>query len=177
MDKKSSLRSLMHGSLQIFRSGAVLMSPRISSCRAKYGLRVSFPARPGIGVRNTTGRTSRAGFDGVRQEKLGKRPQTWTGLKSPGDSDETRDMPHTLSPALTSNDRRLVFTSSQAAQYLGVSLATIRRWTDAGHISCYRTPGGQRRFSRAQLDEFISSMQHNAPSGESSAQSGRAHVA
>jgi excisionase family DNA binding protein len=57
------------------------------------------------------------------------------------------------------NDRRLVFTSSQAALYLGVSLATIRRWTDAGHISCYRTPGGQRRFSRAQLEEFISSMQ------------------
>src|SRR5690349_15759488 len=55
-------------------------------------------------------------------------------------------------------DRQLVFTSSQAARYLGVSLATIRRWTDAGHVSCYRTPGGQRRFSRDQLDEFIASM-------------------
>jgi excisionase family DNA binding protein len=42
--------------------------------------------------------------------------------------------------------------------YLGVSLATIRRWTDAGHVGCYRTPGGQRRFSRAQLDSFIASM-------------------
>ena len=57
------------------------------------------------------------------------------------------------------NERRLVFTSSQAARYLGVSLATIRRWTDAGHISCYRTPGGQRRFDREQLDVFIASMQ------------------
>jgi len=55
--------------------------------------------------------------------------------------------------------QRLVFTSSEAARYLGVSLATIRRWTDAGHIACYRTPGGQRRFSREQLDAFISSMQ------------------
>lgn len=63
-------------------------------------------------------------------------------------------MPTTATP----NDRRLVFTSSQAALYLGVSLATIRRWTDAGHIACYRTPGGQRRFSRAQLDGFITSM-------------------
>ena len=62
-------------------------------------------------------------------------------------------------PASQRNDRRLVFTSSQAARYLGVSLATIRRWTDAGHVSCYRTPGGQRRFSRDQLDEFIASMQ------------------
>lgn len=56
-------------------------------------------------------------------------------------------------------ERQLVFTSSQAAEYLGVSLATIRRWADAGYISCYRTPGSQRRFSRRQLDEFISSLQ------------------
>jgi excisionase family DNA binding protein len=55
-------------------------------------------------------------------------------------------------------DRQLVFTSSQAANYVGVSLATIRRWTDAGHIHCYRTPGGQRRFSRDQLDTFVTSM-------------------
>ena len=56
-------------------------------------------------------------------------------------------------------ERQLVFTSSQAARYLGVSLATIRRWADAGYISCYRTPGSQRRFSRRQLDEFITSLQ------------------
>jgi len=68
-------------------------------------------------------------------------------------------MPLPASPAQPRNDRRLVFTSSQAASYLGVSLATVRRWTDAGHVACYRTPGGQRRFSRDQLDEFISSMQ------------------
>jgi excisionase family DNA binding protein len=55
-------------------------------------------------------------------------------------------------------NRQLVFTSSQAARYLGVSIATIRRWADAGHITCYRTPGGQRRFSRDQLDDFIASM-------------------
>lgn len=59
----------------------------------------------------------------------------------------------------TGDERQLVFTSSQAARYLGVSLATIRRWTDAGHIACYRTPGGQRRFSKDQLDGFIVSLQ------------------
>jgi excisionase family DNA binding protein len=68
----------------------------------------------------------------------------------------------------TGDERQLVFTSSQAAKYLGVSLATIRRWTDAGHIACYRTPGGQRRFSKDQLDGFIVSLQseettHTAP--------------
>ena len=60
-------------------------------------------------------------------------------------------------------DRRLVFTSSQAAHYLGVSLATVRRWTDAGHLSCYRTPGGQRRFSRQQLDDFIATLRRDGP--------------
>lgn len=67
-------------------------------------------------------------------------------------------------PPQLHNERRLVFTSSQAARYLGISLATIRRWTDAGHISCYRTPGGQRRFSRDQLDNFISSLHRDGPS-------------
>jgi excisionase family DNA binding protein len=69
----------------------------------------------------------------------------------------------TPSATLPTNRRHLDFTSSQAARYLGVSLATIRRWTDAGHISCYRTPGGQRRFTRGQLDEFISSMHRDGP--------------
>ncbi|MFZ1155829.1 MAG: helix-turn-helix domain-containing protein [Solirubrobacteraceae bacterium] len=58
-----------------------------------------------------------------------------------------------------SHEHQLVFTSSQAARYLGVSLATIRRWTDAGYLGGYRTPGGQRRFSREQLDGFIDSLQ------------------
>ncbi len=57
-----------------------------------------------------------------------------------------------------SHEHQLVFTSSQAARYLGVSLATIRRWTDAGYLAGYRTPGGQRRFSREQLDGFIDSL-------------------
>ena len=65
----------------------------------------------------------------------------------------------------------MVFTSSQAARYLGVSLATVRRWTDAGHIGCFRTPGGQRRFSRDQLDDFVSSMQRGADEPASAASS------
>lgn len=62
-------------------------------------------------------------------------------------------------------DSQLVFTSSQAARYLGVSLATIRRWADAGHLDCYRTPGAQRRFSREQLDNFVGSLQRTSDLG------------
>jgi excisionase family DNA binding protein len=68
-----------------------------------------------------------------------------------------------MTATLPRNSRQLVFTSSQAASYLGISLATIRRWTDAGHISCYRTPGGQRRFARQQLEEFMTSMHRDGP--------------
>lgn len=86
-------------------------------------------------------------------------------------------MPLSVTPASPRNERQLVFTSSQAARYLGVSLATVRRWTDAGHVGCYRTPGGQRRFSRAQLDDFIASMQRTGPEQSTTAAQRDAQVA
>jgi excisionase family DNA binding protein len=54
---------------------------------------------------------------------------------------------------------QLAYTSSQAASYLGVSLATVRRWSNAGHLRGSRTPGGQRRFSLEQLDAFLRSLE------------------
>ena len=54
---------------------------------------------------------------------------------------------------------RMGLTASQAAHRLGVSISTIRRWSDAGHLAGYRTPGGQRRFSEQQLDSFLESLQ------------------
>lgn len=50
-------------------------------------------------------------------------------------------------------------TVSGAARHLGVSLSTVRRWSDAGHLRGYRTPGGQRRFTVEQLDAFLASLQ------------------
>ena len=52
----------------------------------------------------------------------------------------------------------LGLTASEAARHLGVSISTVRRWSDAGHLKGYRTPGGQRRFSVAQLDAFLDSL-------------------
>jgi excisionase family DNA binding protein len=52
----------------------------------------------------------------------------------------------------------LGLSTSQAATALGVSLGTIRRWSDMGYLESYRTPGGQRRFSREQIDHFIESL-------------------
>jgi excisionase family DNA binding protein len=58
---------------------------------------------------------------------------------------------------------RLGLTTSQAARHLGVSLSTIRRWSDQGHLQGYRTPGGQRRFSIDQLDAFLDSLEATRP--------------
>ena len=57
---------------------------------------------------------------------------------------------------------RLGLSTSEAARHLGVSLSTVRRWSDAGHLRGYRTPGGQRRFTVEQLDSFLESLQAGA---------------
>jgi excisionase family DNA binding protein len=45
----------------------------------------------------------------------------------------------------------------QAAEYLGVSAASLRNWSDQGRLPVYRTPGGQRRYRLNDLDEFLDS--------------------
>jgi excisionase family DNA binding protein len=57
------------------------------------------------------------------------------------------------------NRSPLGLSTSQAAQALGVSLGTIRRWSDMGYLESYRTPGGQRRFSREQIEKFVGSLE------------------
>jgi excisionase family DNA binding protein len=55
----------------------------------------------------------------------------------------------------------------QAAAYLGVSPASLRSWSNQGLVPVYRTPGGQRRFSTADLDGFIRSMREPSANGGS----------
>jgi excisionase family DNA binding protein len=44
---------------------------------------------------------------------------------------------------------------STASRLLGVSPATLRRWSDAGRLRVFTTPGGHRRFSRAVLERLL----------------------
>src|SRR3954454_23015296 len=64
---------------------------------------------------------------------------------------------------MTAKTRKLGLTTSEAARHLGVSLSTIRRWSDMGYLRGYRTPGGQRRFSIEQLDDFLTSLESDGP--------------
>jgi excisionase family DNA binding protein len=50
----------------------------------------------------------------------------------------------------------------EAAAYVGVSAASLRKWSNQGFVPVYRTPGGQRRFVRGDLDEFMRGMRQGA---------------
>lgn len=45
----------------------------------------------------------------------------------------------------------------EASHLLGVSEAALRQWTDEGKIKAFITPGGHRRYSRAELKKFMGS--------------------
>jgi excisionase family DNA binding protein len=60
------------------------------------------------------------------------------------------------------SSRPLGLSTSQAARELGVSLGTVRRWSDMGYLQSYRTPGGQRRFSVENIEQFVRSLQQNS---------------
>ena len=68
-----------------------------------------------------------------------------------------------------SRHSQLGLSTAQAARELGVSLSTVRRWADQGHLEAIRTPGGQRRFSRDAIDRFLDSLHQTStdrPSGD-----------
>ena len=44
---------------------------------------------------------------------------------------------------------------SEASRLLGVSPATLRRWSNAGRLRVFTTPGGHRRFSRDALERLL----------------------
>ena len=46
-------------------------------------------------------------------------------------------------------------TLGQAAKFLGVAQSTIRKWSDLGRVPAFYTPGGHRRYKRADLDAFL----------------------
>jgi molybdopterin-binding protein len=47
------------------------------------------------------------------------------------------------------------YRPGQVAELLGVSVDTVRRWTDAGRIKTVRRPGAQRLIDGADLARFL----------------------
>jgi excisionase family DNA binding protein len=46
---------------------------------------------------------------------------------------------------------RAWLTIHEASDLVGVSPATLRRWTEAGDVEAFVTPGGHRRFTRSSI--------------------------
>lgn len=42
-----------------------------------------------------------------------------------------------------------------ASAMLGVSPATLRRWSAAGKVAAFTTPGGHRRFARSMIEQLL----------------------
>jgi excisionase family DNA binding protein len=43
----------------------------------------------------------------------------------------------------------------EASRLLGVSPGTLRRWSDAGRVDAFTTPGGHRRYRRTSLERML----------------------
>ncbi len=57
-----------------------------------------------------------------------------------------------------------LWTLEEVARYLRVSAATVRRWTNAGKLPCYRIGGNkERRFSKQQVLAFLAEHEQRLP--------------
>lgn len=54
-------------------------------------------------------------------------------------------------------------TATEAAEFLGVSVSTVRQWANEGRLPCYRTNGGHRRFKLDDLEEFLGHARAKTP--------------
>lgn len=63
-----------------------------------------------------------------------------------------------------------LWTLDEVAAHLRVSKATVRRWTNAGRLACYRLGGkGERRFSQDQVRAFLARHEQGGRAGKDAA--------
>lgn len=55
-----------------------------------------------------------------------------------------------------------IISTRAVAEVLGVSEATVKRWSDAGTLRCFRTPGGHRKFRLRDVKAFLADQQGQA---------------
>ena len=57
------------------------------------------------------------------------------------------------------------YSTAHVAERLGVSIPTVQRWVDAGHLKAWKTPGGHRRIAADSADALIASQQRQSSAG------------
>ncbi|GIV78739.1 helix-turn-helix domain-containing protein [Litorilinea aerophila] len=79
-------------------------------------------------------------------------------------SQRKRELP---APAVDRSTPPQWLTLKQASDFLGIHYTTLRSWADKGEIPVFRTPGGHRRFSLADLRRFLDARLSQRAPGES----------
>ncbi len=54
-----------------------------------------------------------------------------------------------------SEERLMLLTAKEAAEYLRISLFTLNRMEKQGQVVPFRTPGGHRRYSLGMLNDYL----------------------
>lgn len=67
-------------------------------------------------------------------------------------------------PRPYAQDREVWLGVHEASAMLGVSPATLRRWSVAGKIVTFTTPGGHRRYARSTLEHLLPDAASTEPS-------------
>ena len=62
-------------------------------------------------------------------------------------------------------ERARPMTVAEAAETIGVSGDTVRRWSDLGLLPGYRLPSGHRRFDPHEIRRFRDHMRWGNPRG------------
>lgn len=60
-----------------------------------------------------------------------------------------------MAEQMTHDEEMTILTAKEAAEYLRVSLYTLRKMEMEGLLDPFRTPGGHRRYSLGMLDEYL----------------------
>ena len=61
---------------------------------------------------------------------------------------------HPVQPAPVPNDS---YSTAEVARRLNVSVPTIQRWVDSGHLRAWKTMGGHRRIDAASVEALLKS--------------------
>jgi excisionase family DNA binding protein len=56
-------------------------------------------------------------------------------------------------------DQRRSYTTIEVAKRLGVSLPTVKRWVDAGHLKAWKTIGGHRRIDPSSAEQLFAAQE------------------
>jgi excisionase family DNA binding protein len=71
------------------------------------------------------------------------------------DPTQPANLPMRAATGLDEARQQQWLTLKEASEFLGVHFTTLRAWADSGAIRVFRTPGGHRRFSLADLRRFL----------------------